>query len=126
MTNPAIIEAATQAMPSFWTENDKKWLVRDILAAVTPLIEAAALERAARVADDHELADGAYIAATSRQQGAAMTDDIIEAAVQQLRALTNERKEIAEQARRYAGHYKEGSDGRNTFVMLAEWIEARK
>ena len=39
--------------------------------------------------------------------------------------LANERKEIAEQARRYAGHYKEGSDGRNTFVMLAEWIEAR-
>lgn len=39
--------------------------------------------------------------------------------------LANERKEIAEQARRYAGHYKEGSDGRNTFIMLAEWIEAR-
>ena len=40
-------------------------------------------------------------------------------------ALEDERKEIAEQARRYAGHYKEGSDGRNTFIMLAEWIEAR-
>jgi hypothetical protein len=51
MTNPAIIEAATQAMPSFWTENDKKWLVRDILAAVTPLIRAAALEEAAEAED---------------------------------------------------------------------------
>ena len=40
-------------------------------------------------------------------------------------ALEDERKEIAEQARRYAGHYQEGSDGRNTFIMLAEWIEAR-
>jgi hypothetical protein len=45
---------------------------------------------------------------------------LIEAAV-----LANEREEIAGQARRYAGHYKEGSDGRNTFIMLAEWIEAR-
>ena len=39
--------------------------------------------------------------------------------------LARERKEVSEQARRYAGHYQEGSDGRNTFVMLAEWIEAR-
>ena len=41
-------------------------------------------------------------------------------------ALENEREEIAKQARRYAGHYKEGSDGRNTFIMLGEWIEARR
>jgi len=41
------------------------------------------------------------------------------------KALANEREEIASQARRYAGYYLEGSDGRNTFVMLAEWIEAR-
>jgi hypothetical protein len=50
----AIIEAAARAMPSFWTEQDKKWIAHDILAAVTPLIEADALERAAKVAEDHE------------------------------------------------------------------------
>lgn len=40
-------------------------------------------------------------------------------------ALTSERTSIADEARRYASHYKPGSDGRNTFVMLAEWIETR-
>ena len=84
MTDPTIIEAASEAMcnaadlSSFWNDGDEAWRVATaVLAAVTPLI------------------------------------------------LANERKEIAEQARRYAGHYKEGSDGRNTFIMLAEWIEAR-
>ena len=95
MTN-ALIEAAARALARHWQkcagedgENDddyppSAWLLQAevVLAAVTPLIEAA--------------------------------------------ALANERKEIAEQTRRYAGHYKEGSDGRNTFIMLAEWIEARK
>ena len=32
--------------------------------------------------------------------------------------------EAAEEARRYASHYSQGSDGRNTFVMLAERIES--
>lgn len=32
---------------------------------------------------------------------------------------------IANEARRYASFYPQGSDGRNTFVMLAEWVEAR-
>lgn len=36
-----------------------------------------------------------------------------------------ERAAIAAEARRYAGHYPEASDGRNTFIMLAEWIERR-
>jgi hypothetical protein len=39
--------------------------------------------------------------------------------------LAKERKEISEQARRYAGYYLEGSDGYNSFTILAEWIEAR-
>lgn len=39
--------------------------------------------------------------------------------------LQAEREAIAQEARRYASHYKPGSDGMNTFVMLAEWIEAR-
>jgi hypothetical protein len=36
-----------------------------------------------------------------------------------------EREAIAAEARRYASHYPQGSDGRNTFILLAEWIEAR-
>jgi len=40
-------------------------------------------------------------------------------------ALNNEREIIAIEARRYASHYPQGSDGRNTFVLLAEWIEGR-
>lgn len=36
-----------------------------------------------------------------------------------------ERTAIADKAREFAGHYPQGSDGRNTFILLAEWIEAR-
>jgi hypothetical protein len=39
--------------------------------------------------------------------------------------IERERAEIAAEARRYAGHYPPSSDGRNTFILLAEWIEAR-
>ena len=41
-------------------------------------------------------------------------------------ALEQERDEIAQKAREWAAHYSEASDGRNTFVMFAEWVEARK
>lgn len=37
----------------------------------------------------------------------------------------HERDYLAMEARRYASHYPEASDGRNTFVMFAEMIEAR-
>lgn len=40
-------------------------------------------------------------------------------------AVKAERDACALKAREYAGHYPQGSDGRNTFVMLAEWIENR-
>ena len=33
--------------------------------------------------------------------------------------------QCAEKAHEYAGHYPIGSDGSNTFILLAEWIEAR-
>jgi len=36
-----------------------------------------------------------------------------------------EREAIAAEARRYASFYPEGSDGRNTFILFAEWIENR-
>ncbi len=36
-----------------------------------------------------------------------------------------EREVCATKAREYAAHYPQGSDGRNTFVLLAEWIENR-
>jgi hypothetical protein len=42
-----------------------------------------------------------------------------------LEAAETEREAIANEARRYAGHYPQSSDGRNTFILLAEWIEAR-
>jgi hypothetical protein len=83
----------------------------------TAIIEAAAralfeVDETASL-DETELARASWVVAT--------VTPLIRAA-----ALANEREEIARQARNYAGHYKEGSDGRNTFIMLAEWIEARK
>lgn len=40
-------------------------------------------------------------------------------------AATDEREACAAKAREYAAHYDAGSDGRNTLIMLAEWIENR-
>lgn len=40
-------------------------------------------------------------------------------------AIAAEREACAAKAREFAGHYLEGSDGRNTFILLAEWIERR-
>jgi hypothetical protein len=40
--------------------------------------------------------------------------------------VAEERGAIAAKAREFAAHYPQSSDGRNTFIMLAEWIEARK
>jgi hypothetical protein len=58
MTDPAIIEAAARALRDSHCEDNGSpvWgeycdMARAVLAAVTPLIEAAALERAAKVAD---------------------------------------------------------------------------
>jgi len=36
-----------------------------------------------------------------------------------------ERQIVADKAHEWAAHYSEGSDGRNTFVLLAEWVESR-
>jgi len=40
-------------------------------------------------------------------------------------ARNDERDAIAAEVRRYAAFYRQGSDGRNTFIMLAEWIDGR-
>jgi len=40
-------------------------------------------------------------------------------------AVAAEREACAKMAREYARCYAEGSDGRNTFILLAEWIERR-
>ena len=40
-------------------------------------------------------------------------------------AVAVEREACAQKAREFASHYDDGSDGRNTFVILAEWIENR-
>jgi len=47
------------------------------------------------------------------------------AAEDAMAAAAAERKACAAMAREYAEHYPPGSDGRNTFVILAEWIENR-
>lgn len=45
---------------------------------------------------------------------------------QQVReAVLREREEIEARLREVAGHYDVGSDGRNTFVMMADWVSAR-
>ena len=55
MTDPAIIEAAARALKERAADiYVPRRTVEVILAAVTPLIEAAALERAAKVAEEHE------------------------------------------------------------------------
>lgn len=33
--------------------------------------------------------------------------------------------EVGKKAREYAAHYPEASDGRNTFIIFAEWAEGR-
>jgi hypothetical protein len=40
-----------------------------------------------------------------------------------LAARKAEREMIANKAREWAAHYPEASDGRNTFVLFAEWVE---
>jgi len=40
-------------------------------------------------------------------------------------ALEQERVDIQAKVREYALHYPQSSDGRNTFVLLGEWIEDR-
>ena len=40
------------------------------------------------------------------------------------RAIMAERERCANEARRYAGFYPQSSDGRNTFIMLVDFIES--
>lgn len=40
-------------------------------------------------------------------------------------AVADERNACASKAREFAEHYPQSSDGRNTLIMLAEWIENR-
>lgn len=40
-------------------------------------------------------------------------------------AVKAEREAFSAKAREFAANYPEASDGRNTFIILAEWIESR-
>lgn len=51
--------------------------------------------------------------------------DAVEHSVRVGADVDHERDFLAMEARRYASHYPEASDGRNTFVMFAEMVEAR-
>ena len=60
MSDPAIIEAAARALRDAVSDDgpvrgwqDYSRVATAVLAAVTPMIEAAALERAAKVAEEH-------------------------------------------------------------------------
>ena len=79
MTDPAIIEAAARALgqtdaDNNWEEipfNDREWyreLAMCVLVKVTPMIEAAALERAAQVAEEYHTAKGAADAIRALKQ----------------------------------------------------------
>jgi hypothetical protein len=82
MTDPAIIKAVARALCVHATGGERTWgfererehylkLAEAVLAAVTPLIEIAALERAAKGAED---CDGAY---TTRERVAAAIRTLI-------------------------------------------------
>ena len=62
MTDPTIIEVAARALAECgFYDNEATAAAKTMLAAVTPLIEAAALERAAQVAHDHGRYSQAYL-----------------------------------------------------------------
>lgn len=46
--------------------------------------------------------------------------------VREIRDGRAEIEAIAARAREIAGHYPQSSDGRNTFILFAEWIEDRR
>lgn len=50
---------------------------------------------------------------------------LLRSAADEIERLRAEPAAIASEARRYAAMYPQSSDGRNTFILLAEWIEAR-
>jgi hypothetical protein len=61
MTSPTIIEAAEKALQDFPHEHiiadDYSYMAEALIAAVTPLIRAAALEEAAAAAETRDLGD---------------------------------------------------------------------
>jgi len=82
MSDPAIIEAAEKALQDFPHEHiiadDYSYMAEALIAAVTPLIRAAALEEAAKVAEEY---DGRGI----DEDHAALTCDEIAAAIRALK-----------------------------------------
>jgi hypothetical protein len=53
-SDPTILEAAKNALPSFWHPDDKLGAALSIVVAVTPLIRAQVLEEAAKVVEDED------------------------------------------------------------------------
>ena len=86
---------------------------------------------AADIGDIHrKLHDGELINATEAILYAQHHSAELRRTVDSLRgiaafAVADEREACAAKAREYAAHYPEGSDGRHTFILLAEWIENR-
>jgi len=68
--DPAIIKAAAQVLQNesymFTDDEEDNRVVRAILTAVTPLIETATLERAAKVAENYPVLEARSIAAKIR------------------------------------------------------------
>lgn len=86
-----------------------------------------AQHEAARVEIDalREPFDNADMFAHGYDMGVRHSLAILARPAARVEAVDEERWAIAKEARRYAAFYPQGSDGRNTFVMLAEWIEGR-
>jgi hypothetical protein len=78
VTDPAIIEAAARAMKNsigdiehlILQRTDYDAMARSVVRDITPLIEAAALERAAKVAEEYHTAKGAAAAIRALKQEA--------------------------------------------------------
>jgi hypothetical protein len=57
--------------------------------------------------------------------GPLSADDVVTAITARDDAIrAKERERCANKARDFAAHYSAGTDGRNTFIILAEWIES--
>lgn len=75
-------------------------------------------------------AGGSYIHCTSCDASSPIhfdrKENLISSWNERTDRVKSERNAIADEARRYAAFYPQSSDGKNTFILLAEWIEARE
>lgn len=59
---------------------------------------------------------------TKTQEGIARRDRLLDNQAQRVKALEGLIQKIEAEARRYAEMYPQSSDGRNTFIIFADWV----